>query len=357
MSSLNNLYCLILAGGKGRRLWPLSRVETPKQFVDIFGTGRTQLQQTWDRFRRFLPASHILVSTNADYRDKVAEQLPELEASNILAEPIWRNTAPSIAWGAHRICTYNHEATIIVAPSDQHVTDAEAFEGDVTTAAAFAATHDTLLVMGVKPTRPEPGYGYIQMDDMLEPDIYRTRSFTEKPERHFAQVFIDSGEFFWNTGMVVVRAAYLLDILCGILPPVLRHLNAKDEMFTIGDENRYVNENFPRYPNVSFEHGILEQVSTAVVMRCHFGWADFGTWHGIYEATRRSPDENVVLDSDVIADKIHGNIIKVPKGHLAVINGLDNYIVVENDNILLICPREDSSALIRKYSAEVGARK
>lgn len=356
MNNLDNLYCLILAGGKGRRLWPESRVELPKQFIDIFGTGRTQLQQTWDRFRNILPASHILVSTNMQYRDKVKEQLPEIDDANVLAEPIWRNTAPSIAWGAHRICTYNPEASLIVAPSDQQIIGEEQFAEDVAKGYEFVSKHDYLIVMGVKPTRPEPGYGYIQIDDELEQDIYRTRSFTEKPEREFAQMFMDSGEFFWNTGIVIVKAEYLLNILRGILPPVLRNLNAADDSFSVEDENKHVAENFPRYPNVSFEQGVLEKAEDVGVLQCHFGWADMGTWHGIYESMHKTDGDNVVLDSDVIIDNSHNNIIKVPKGHLAVINGLDGYIVVEKNNVLLICPREDSSALIRKYSAEVEIR-
>jgi len=353
MNKLNNLYCLILAGGKGRRLWPESRTEMPKQFLDIFGTGRTQLQQTWDRFRKFLPASHILISTSASYRHIVKEQIPNIHDSNILAEPLWRNTAPSIAWGAHRIYTYNRDAAIIIAPSDQQIINEDKFEEDVEKGYNFVVEQNSMLVLGVKPTRPEPGYGYIQMDEEKCDNIYNVRSFTEKPEREFAKMFLESGEFLWNTGLVMTKADYLLNNLRELLPPVLRNLDARAADFTIEDENKYVEERFPSYPNVSFEQGILEKSSETTVMHCNFGWADLGTWHSIYEVEHKSNGDNVVLNSDVILDNSHDNIIKIPKGHLAVINGLDGYIVVEKDDILLICPREDSSALIRKYSAEV----
>jgi len=356
MNNHNNLYCLILAGGKGRRLWPESRTDMPKQFLDIFGTGRTQLQQTWDRFRKILPASHILVSTSKNYSDIVKEQLPELSKSNILAEPLWRNTAPSIAWGTHRAFIYNPDASVIIAPSDQQIIGNEEFAQDIEKGYHFVAENEAMLVLGVKPTRPEPGYGYIQIDEEKEDDIYKVRSFTEKPDRDFAKMFMESGEFLWNTGIVMAKASYLLERFRELLPPVLRTLDARSADFTIEDENRYVEERFPLYPNISFEQGILEKSSAANVMHCHFGWADFGTWHGIFEAEHKSKGDNVILDSDVILDNSHDNIIKVPKGHLAVINGLDGYIVVEKGDILLICPREDSSALIRKYSAEVEMR-
>ncbi len=355
MDKTENLYCVILAGGKGRRLWPESTPHLPKQFIDFFGTGRTQIQQTYDRFRNFLPADHILISTHADYADMVRRQLPDVPADNILAEPIWRNTAPSVAWGAFRASQFNPDATVIVAPSDHMVIDQQKFADAAIRASEFTATHDTLLVMGVEPTRPEPGYGYIQKDEPVAENIFRVRSFTEKPEREFARMFIKSGEFCWNTGIFVSGVRHLIGCFSTLLPQVLRSLDAGS--LTIEEENRYMAEHFPVYPNVSMEQGVLEKASDVSVMHCDFGWADLGTWHGIYEVEHAADGDNVVLDSDVMLDDAHGNIIKVPKGHLAVINGLEGFIVVENGDTLLICPREDSSALIRKYSAEVEMRR
>ena len=355
MDKTNNLYCLILAGGKGRRLWPESRVSLPKQFIDFFGSGCTQIQQTYNRFRSFLPADHILVSTAADYVDLVKQQLPEVPECNILAEPLWRNTAPSVAWGAFRVSGFNPDASVIIAPADHLVMDQEKFSVAAVRASEFVSTHDSLLVMGVEPTRIEPGYGYIQKDAPVADGIFRVRSFTEKPEREFARMFIESGEFYWNTGIFVAGVRYLINRFDTLMPQVLRNLDAGK--VTIEEENRFMKENFPVYPNVSMEQGVLEKTPDVTVMHCDFGWADLGTWHGIYEVEHKTEGDNVVLDSDVIIDDAHGNIIKVPKGHLAVINGLNGFIVVENGDTLLICPREDSSALIRKYSAEVEIRK
>lgn len=354
MNRTENLYCLILAGGKGRRLWPESTVDYPKQFIDFFGTGRTQIQQTYDRFHSFMPTDHILISTSVKYVNLVKQQLPDIPESNILVEPIWRNTAPSVAWGAVRVLGLNPDATLVVAPSDQVIINSGKFEDSVTRASEFVAKNEALLTMGVIPTRPEPGYGYIQKNERAAEDLYYVRSFTEKPNREFAQVFMDSGEFLWNTGIFVFGVSYLIDCFKELLPTVLEGL---DSTTMSADElDKHMTDNFPICPNVTMEQGILEKAPCTTVMQCDFGWADFGTWHGIYEVEHKMDGDNIVLDSDVILDESHGNIIKVPKGHLAVINGLNNYIVVEKNNTLLICPREDSSALIRKYSAEVEMR-
>ena len=218
----NNNYCVILAGGKGRRLWPCSRSNYPKQFIDFFGVGRTQLQQTFDRMAKIVPADHIYINTNEEYVDLVKEQLPEVSADNILAEPIHRNTAPSMAWANHRISMMNPNACIIATPSDQAIFNEEAFRKNALEGLAFVAENNHFLTMGVKPTRPEPGYGYIQMGDVYSDNIYQVQSFTEKPERDFAKVFVESGEFYWNTGLFVSNVNYLRECFSKILPPVLR---------------------------------------------------------------------------------------------------------------------------------------
>ena len=205
----NNNYCIILAGGKGMRLWPCSRAQYPKQFIDFFGTGRTLLQQTFDRFAKVVPPDHIFVNTNQAYASLVKAQLPELLEDNLMAEPIHRNTAPSVAWTTHRITHENPDANIIVTPSDQMVQNEDAFRQNVMEGFDFVEHDDTLLTMGVKPTRPEPGYGYIQVGEPVGRDVYRVKSFTEKPEREFAKMFVQSGEFYWNTGLFLSNARNL----------------------------------------------------------------------------------------------------------------------------------------------------
>lgn len=350
-------YCVILAGGKGRRLWPTSRENMPKQFIDFFGTGRTGLQQTYDRFAKIIPRDHILVNTNQIYAHYVREQLPDLPEKNIMAEPIYRNTAPSVAWATHRVMRIDREACLIVSPSDQTVLNEEAFARNIVEGLDFVANNKGLLTLGVKPTRPEPGYGYIQLGEPVGEDLFRVQSFTEKPNRDFARMFMESGEFYWNTGMFLSRVTYLQEVFFELLPRVLRDLDAISTDYTVEQENEYIAKHFPIFPNLSIDHSILERSENVFVMRCDFGWADLGTWHSIYEAMQRSPDDNVIIDSDVIIEQSRNNIIKLPKDRFAVINGLDGYIVAEHDNVLLICKKEDSSALVRKYITEVQLRK
>ena len=347
-------FCVILAGGRGRRLWPASRNAYPKQFMDFFGTGKTMLQTTVDRFCKILPKENIYICTCREHLPIVKEQLPCLTDENILVEPIHRNTAPSVAWANMRIMKRNPEANIIVSPSDQLVIDEESFFRSVTVGLGYVSENDVLLAMGVKPTRPEPGYGYIQLGDLsCKPDVYRVKSFTEKPERDFAKMFMESGEFYWNTGIFISSARHMIMCFESIFPVVLRNLRLNHPNYTYEEEMAYVEENYPRYPNLSLDYAILEQRRDVFVMKCDFGWADLGTWHAIYEAMSKVDDDNVVLDSLVEMEDCHNNIIRLPKGRLGVISGLDGYIVVEHENVLMICKKGDSSSLVRKYASEV----
>lgn len=352
-----NNYCIILAGGKGRRLWPCSREDRPKQFLDFFGCGRTQLQQTYDRFAKIVPPDNILVCTNVAYADLVRQQLPQLPEANLLAEPIYRSTAPSAAWAVHRVYKTCAQARLVITPSDQIVMNEEMFARNIADGLDFVANTDCILTLGVKPTRPEPGYGYIQIGEQTASNVFKVQSFTEKPDREFARVFMESGEFYWNAGLFFANAFHCMNSLCEMLPSVLRNFDVEHPVYSIEAENEYIRENFPSYPNMSLDYGFLEKTDDVYVMRCEFGWADLGTWHGIYEAMHKGVGDNVVIDSDVLLEDSHDNVIKLPNGKLAVISGLDGYIVAEHDNVLLICRKEDSSALVRKYVYEVQSKK
>ncbi len=345
---------MILAGGRGRRLWPCSRDLYPKQFMDFFGTGRTQLQATYDRFEKLLPKENIFVCTCQEYLELAKEQLPEVPEHNILVEPVHRNTAPSVAWANMRILRTNPEANIIIVPSDQMVLNEEAFVRSLEVGVGYVSENDVLLAMGVKPTRPEPGYGYIQMGDLsCKPDVYRVKSFTEKPEREFAKMFMESGEFYWNTGIFISNARHLILTFENIFPTVLRNLKFEKPDYTYEEEMEYVSQHYSLYPNLSLDYAILEQGKNVYVMKCDFGWADLGTWHSIYEAMSKVEDDNVVIDSEVMMEDCRDNVIKLPKGKLGVFNGLEGYIVAEQDNVLFICKKGDTSAQVRKYVSEV----
>lgn len=347
-------YCVILAGGKGRRLWPSSRERYPKQFIDFFGTGRTQLQATYDRFVKILPSENIYVCTNQEFSAIVREQLPDVPEKNVLVEPVNRGTAPSVAWADMRILRHDPAANVIIAPSDQFVLNEEAFYKSLEVGISYVAENNVMLVMGVKPTRPEPGYGYIQLGDQsCKPDVYRVKSFTEKPERDFAKMFMESGEFYWNTGIFLSNALNLIRNFEKQFPEVLRNLKFENPDYTYEEEMEFVTQNYPRYPNMKLDDSVLEHGRNVYVMKCDFGWADLGTWHAIYECMQRCEGDNVVVDSEVMLDESRNNIIKLPKGRLGVISGLDGYIVAEEGNVLLICKKSDSSSLVRKYVSEV----
>ena len=354
MTNTANNYCVILAGGKGKRLWPVSREEYPKQFLDFFSEGRTQLQQTYDRFLQFIPKENIFVTSSKQYLELVREQLPDVCEDNLLVEPIHRNTAPCVAWAAYRISKINPKANIIVTPSDQSITKIDAFEEDMQIGLRFVANHDALLTFGIQPTRPEQAYGYIQEGDVSDyENIRQVRAFTEKPDRTFAEMFVESGEWLWNTGLYLSNVDYLIQSSCNFLPVVLRNFEQDLTAYSIAAENDYVKQNYISYPNMSIDFGIFEKSENVYVMKGNFGWADLGTWHGIYEAKARSVDDNVIIDSEVFIDNAKNNIVKLPKGKLAIIDGLEGFIVAENDGVLVICKKDNSSSTIRKYVNEV----
>ena len=347
-------FCVILAGGRGRRLWPCSRESVPKQFIDFFGTGRTQLQATYDRIVKLLPKDHIYICTCREYLEMSKAQLPDVPERNFMVEPVNRNTAPSVAWAAMRIQKRQPGANVIILPSDQMVFNEVAFSHSVEVGFSYISENDVLMVMGVRPTRPEPGYGYIQLGDLsCKPEVYAVKSFTEKPEREFATMFMQSGEFYWNTGIFLSSVEYLLSAFEHIFPDVLRKLRYEKVEYTYDEEMEYVTQNYPRYPNLSLDYAILEQSRNVYMMKCDFGWADLGTWHAVYESMSKVEGDNVVIDSTVELEDCANNVIKLPKGKVGVINGLDGYIVAENDNVLLICKKNDDSSLIRKYVNEI----
>ena len=315
------------------------------------------LQSTYDRIAGILPKENIFVCTCKEYEHLVREQLPELADNRIMMEPVNRNTAPSVAWTGvciHRECA---DARILVIPSDQFIINEEAYRQNIIDGLNFVSKNDIILTMGIKPTRPEPGYGYIQIGEpTLFCGINKVQSFTEKPERDFARVFMESGEFLWNTGMFLSNVTYLRDFFIDVIKDMPYRMANLLTMESEEARNQYVAEHYPAYPNLSMDKAALEMSDNVYVMQCDFGWADLGTWHSLYEFMSHGTDENIILDSEVMTEDCKGNIIKLPKGHVGVINGLEGYIVAEEGDVLLICKKSDSSSLIRKYVNEIGIR-
>ncbi len=350
-----NNYCVILAGGIGTRLWPASRQNKPKQFIDVLGTGKTLLQSTFERFASFIPAENIIIVTNENYRELVKEQLPGLNYQNVLMEPMRRNTVPAVTWAALEVQRRCPEGRIIVSPSDQNVTDYDAFRSDMLKGLDYVGSKDALLTVGVKPTRAEVSYGYIQMADAVSEntgtaEIFSVQSFTEKPANEFAQLFYESGEFLWNTGIFIWTAGSFLKAVHGANTEYNSIVDSVRERFSnkcdAGDQLR---ELFTTCPNMSLEQSVLEKSDNVDVLLGHFGWADIGTWDSVHEALPKlNEDNNVVIDSNSLLYDCKNCIIKLPKNHVAVVQGLDDYVVVEDGNVLVICKKKDQ-ANIRKF--------
>jgi len=338
MTSSNN-YCVIMAGGIGSRFWPYSRKNKPKQFLDFFGAGQTLLQLTFDRYKKIVPQENIFVITNIAYENLVKEQLSELDESQILLEPTRRNTAPCIAWASQHIQQLNPDANIIVAPADHLILKEEEFIEAIQKGLEFVAHSPQLLTLGIKPSRPETGYGYIQIADEKQGDFYKVKTFVEKPQLEFAKIFVESEEFYWNSGIFLWNVHTILDAFGNIMPEIASKLTAGEEGFTSS-------------PNISIDYGIMEKAENVYVQICNFGWADLGTWGSLHEALPKDQQKNVIIKGNTLLYECKNNIIAVPKGKLAVLQGLEDYLVADTDNVLLICRKDDEST-IRRYVNDV----
>lgn len=347
MTSKDN-YCVIMGGGIGSRFWPFSRKTMPKQFLDFFGTGRSLLQQTFDRFNKIIPTENILIVTNAIYADLVKEQLPELDSKQILLEPARRNTAPCIAWASYHIRSLNPDANIVVAPSDHLILKEGEFLAAIEKGLDFVSKSDKLLTLGIKPNRPETGYGYIQIAEQEGDNFYKVKTFTEKPELELAKIFVESGEFYWNSGLFMWNVNTIIKAGEALLPELASKLAPGKDVYGTPEEKAFIEENFPACPNVSIDFGIMEKADNVYVSLGDFGWSDLGTWGSLYDLSPKDEQGNVTLKCDSMIYNSNNNIVVLPKGKLAVIEGLEGFLVAESDNVLLICKKDEEHA-IRKY--------
>ncbi len=352
-------YCVIMAGGIGSRFWPFSRNNKPKQFLDFFGTGRSLLQMTVDRFRPVVPIENVLIVTNVIYKDLILEQLPDLRPEQILCEPARRNTAPCIAYAVARIAALTDKANIVVAPSDHLILQEGDFVSAIQTGLDFVEKNDVLLTLGMKPTRPETGYGYIQLAPQPHKggaegskvqkfeglkdyaNIYPVKTFTEKHNLELAKVFMDSGEFLWNSGMFLWNLQTIQKAFAQHLPEIAEKFAAGKGKMATEAEDAFIQETFPSCPNISIDYGLMEKADNVCVMSADFGWSDLGTWGSLYELSDKDEHANVALKCDAAFYNSKNNIVTLEPGKLAVVQGLEGYIVAEADNVLLICKQED----------------
>ena len=341
---MENNYCVIMAGGIGSRFWPMSRNNYPKQFIDILGTGKTLIRQTFERFLKICPLENIFIVTNESYLEHVYRLIPELKKEQVLAEPLRRNTAPCVAYATFKISSLNPNANIVVAPSDHVIKDEQGFQDAIVKALEFTAKNDSLLTLGIHPSRPDTGYGYIQFKDDGRDEkfkISKVKTFTEKPNLEMAKFFLKSGEFLWNSGIFVWKLKTILKAFEDFLPEMNALFKEGRDSYNTINEGEQVRKAYTHCTNISIDYGIMEKAKNVFVMSAEFGWSDLGTWKSLYENLSHDKNENAVVGNHVMLDNTSNCIINFPKDKLAVILGLDNYIVVESDNVLLICPKDD----------------
>ena len=338
-----------MAGGVGSRFWPVSRNARPKQFLDILGIGKTFLQMTYERFEKIIPADNILIVTSVQYSNLVREQLPQVKDDNILFEPYKRNTGPCVAYATYKLYSKNPDAVVVVAPSDHLIVGEDFFLDTISSVMDYAANNDDLFTIGVKPTAPNTNYGYIQANKAKDKIInqhtaYPVKTFTEKPDADLAKVFLETGEFFWNSGMFIWNLKTIKKELELCLPEVAS-LFAKGEGKYYTPEERYIIQRvYEESPAISIDYGLMEKTKKAWVFLANFGWSDVGTWGSLYD---QSPDKdengNVVRADNVLLEKVNDTLVQCEnKDKLMVVRGLDNFMVIDTPDVLMVCPREDA---------------
>ena len=350
-----NNYAVIMAGGIGSRFWPMSKSSFPKQFLDILGTGETLIQQTFNRLERICPPENILIVTNTNYKNLCLEQLPNVVESNILCEPAMRNTAPCVAYAAFKIQSMNEDANMIIAASDHIILKEDEFVRVTNDCLDIVAKNDVLLTLGITPSRPDTGYGYIQFsEDNLSGSkkARKVKTFTEKPNQELALNFLDSGDFLWNSGMFIWSAK-------SITLAYRKHLRDMYEVFDEGkqfyntiNEKEFIDRIFPACKNISIDYGIMEKSENVYVYPADFGWSDLGTWGSLYSHLELDEYKNTIQGNNVMMYDSSDNLVKVSDDKLVVLQGLQGYIVVENEGTILVCKKEDEQK-IKQFVADL----
>lgn len=343
----------IMAGGIGSRFWPLSRTDYPKQFLDILNIGRTLIQSTYDRFSKFIPAENIYVVTSEQYREIVAHQLPELNKDNIICEPSRKNTAPCIAVISYKLAALNPGAQLICAPADHLITDTEEFERVCMKALGFTQHIKALVTLGMKPLNPNTGYGYIQHEHIQAADnIYKVKTFTEKPDLELAKTFITSGDFLWNAGIFVFEVKNMITAFENHLPEMAEVFQAEQECYNTSEEQAAINRIYPQCTNISIDYGIMEKASNVYVLPASFGWSDLGTWASAYDTFEKDYFENAVGGKNVFVVDAKKNLVHADDEKLVVLQGIEDFIIVDTKDALLIC-QKDKEQEVKNYLSEI----
>lgn len=352
-NSNNNL--VIMAGGVGSRFWPMSTEQFPKQFIDVFGTGRTFIQMTYDRFKGVVAPDNVWVVTSEKYAGIVAQQLPEIPTSNILLEPCRRNTAPCIAYVSWRIKAKNPKANLVITPSDHLVTDVVEFQRVISSALDFTADSDAIVTLGMHPTRPETGYGYIQADltasSLRNKEIFRVDSFREKPNLATAKKYVSKKEYFWNSGIFVWNVSTIVNAIRIFEPSIAAIFEGLMSVYGTEGEQEAINKEFPKCDNISIDYAVMEKADEIFVFPADFGWSDVGTWGSLHTIAPVDADNNNVIGQNVKLYETSNCVVHTTEEKRVVVQGLDGYIVAEKGNTLLICKLSEEQR-IKEFSAD-----
>lgn len=337
-----------MAGGIGSRFWPMSRTSHPKQFLDILGTGETLIQQTYRRLKRICPEENIYIVTNDIYKDLINQQLPGILDEQIICEPSRKNTAPCIAYANHKIALKNPNANIVVAPADHLILKEDEFVRVINLALNYTEKNECLLTLGITPSRPDTGYGYIQFDSnhsTIDDEIKKVKTFTEKPDLELAKQFIESGEFCWNSGMFIWSLKSINQAFENLLPQMNQMFEDGNDKYNTPEEIDFIQKTYSTCKNISIDYGIMEKSTNVYVISADIGWSDLGTWGSIYTHLPLDENQNAIVGDTVLMYDSSNNIVNVPNDKLVILQGLDDYIVVESDKILLVCKKQDEQKI------------
>lgn len=346
-------FAIIMAGGVGSRFWPLSRTERPKQFLDILGLGKSLLQMTYDRFTKVVPAENILIVANESYRDMIKAQLPEVNDDQILGEPMAKNTAPCIAYASYKIRSKYPDASCVVAPSDHLIMDEEAFIAQIKTGLDFVEKNDALLTLGIKPSRPDTGYGYIQfVEETLDGGVHKVKTFTEKPDLELANQFLESGDFLWNAGIFLWSVKSITSAFNEHLHEIADLFQSDTKAYFNKKEVPFINKIYPVCSNISIDYGIIEKASNVFVLPSDFGWSDLGTWKSLHEVFDKNDRDNAIIGNHTLVNDTSSSVVVNDSDKLIVVEGVDNLIIVNTNDALLIC-RMDKEQHVKRIVGEV----
>lgn len=344
-----NYYVVIMAGGVGERFWPMSRKTRPKQFIDILGTGKSLLQQTYDRFMSVCLPENLFITTNVRFKDMILEQLPALSPNQVICEPTRKNTAPCIAYAAYKIHSLNPDAKIVVAPSDHIILKEEAFTRVILDALKAATKNDWLFTLGITPSRPDTGYGYIQYVQNTifaeNPQMKKVKTFTEKPNLEMAESFILSGDFLWNSGIFIWSVQAIMDAFEKYQPEISYVFREAMNIYNTPEEVGYMSTAYATCKSISIDYAIMEKADNVYVFIAEFGWSDLGTWGSLFEVREKEGDNNALVGKNVMLYDTSNCIINIPAEKLVVIQGLNDYIIAESENALLICKKSEEQQL------------